>query len=198
MTSPLPQYVAAGGMAFTPSEASLASRRIAGFPTSQSQQKDNWCWAAVTFAVLRLRGQNPLLSSQSDIVRDLYPDLKDEGADLDVCLPHWGLPTTTFYDPMFALPQSVQKIVDSINHGLPVPIYIAWHGYPINKGHAICAFGYDQIAGESAVWLYDPSAKDSDDDNVKLVSFEGLSRYDSGLKEGTVGFWAAYYLLQFP
>jgi hypothetical protein len=197
MVEPLPSFVRAQALDFNAAPTPPTSMRIIGFPTSAEQAKSNWCWAAVTSAIMVCRSHPEAASSQRDIVRRVLGSELDETAQLFLSLNAFQIGYSTSAGSDLFEPGTKAAIVNHIASGLPVAIHIAWDGSS-SDGHAVCAFGLDSTGQEAALWIYDPSAKDSDDDNEKLVPISQMTRFEDGVSNGTTGSWVATFRITSP
>jgi hypothetical protein len=197
MVDPLPSFVRAQLLAFSAAPTPPTSRRISGIPTSVEQAKNNWCWAAVTSAVMLCRNHPEAALSQRDIVRRVLGSDRNETAQLFLSLNEFQIGYLTSAGSDLFEPSTKEAIVNHVAAGLPVAIHIAWDGSS-SDGHAVCAFGLDSTGQEAALWIYDPSAKDSDDDNEKLVPISQMMRFEDGVSNGTMGSWVATFRITSP
>lgn len=135
--------------------------------------------------------------AQRDIVRHVLGDEDDETSPLFLCFDKFGIRYLTTAGSDLLDPSSKAEIVDHVASGMPVAIHIAWDNYSPD-GHAVCAFGLGNTGQEDALWIYDPSAKDNDDDNEKLVSVSQMTRFEDGFSRRTTGSWVAAFRITSP
>lgn len=170
------------------------------FPT-QAQEHSNWCWAAVTSALLA-HFRKPAMSQCSLVTawknRNSCPPAPpiDLPASMDVILNNLvGVPASWngpdfFFDPSRAF----AAISASIDDRKPVPLTIAWYG--TGAFHCVCAFGYTTVGGEPALWIFDPWPAWSGDGNVRLRTVSSMRNYDQAPGTGaSVGYWAEAYFI---
>ena len=188
MTDPLPAFTNPVSFSVNPATPGPTNYTIPGFPVSISQKKDNWCWAAVTSSISTCRNQPQGGLTQEDVVRPFFPTLADSPSPIDVALTHFGYRLSTYSASDLQVAAAKTSILNHVRDGLPVAIHIRWGGND-NIGHAVCAIGVEMVQGEDALWIFDPSQKDNDDDNQKLRTLSEMDHFDSGLASGKTGKW---------
>lgn len=168
---------------------------------TQTQECNNWCWAAVTSALLThfdrpRRSQCQLVSEWKGRNSCLPAEQIDEPASLDEILNGIaGIPArwngrSFFRDPYAAF----VNICSEIDSGRPVPMTIAWRGAA--AWHCVCAFGFTSIGDEPALWIFDPWPAWSGDGNVRLRTVASMRSYEQApAADASVGYWSEAYLL---
>lgn len=169
--------------------------RIPAFPTP-TQEKTNWCWAAVAQAMLTRQGVQAW--SQSSVAAfwgtaenvtislgDLLSRLWQSGH-----LGRYGSEGRSYLQNRATTEQRMRSLLD---RDIPVPLTVAWDDSFEN--HYICAFGYGVLAGGFALWIFDPSAADSYQDNKRLLPIDEVYAYRS-TSAGTIlrGEWSQIFL----
>jgi hypothetical protein len=171
---------------------------ISDFPIGVSQEKTNWCWAAVLSGTRALYPAPGLAMSQSAVANAVQRQPQASGnemADLGIglrCLHYKGVKKLAPYDlnGIKSFPNSISAMLDGKR---PVPIHIDWGNG--GEGHAICAIGYGSLNGAPALVIYDPAAVDNLRDNLTMVTLSGMSRYEAALSDKTLyGKWVAAYV----
>lgn len=126
--------------------------------TWHRQEKENWCWAASSEMVGDYMGNN---LSQNQIVRVIYPNLDNKGANikqinraLDYAV---GSRYSTGYNEGH---QSAAGLRAYIDNKKPFISSVFWTQ---TSGHAITGYGYDLSSG--SILYYDPAM------NVRLNNY---------------------------
>jgi hypothetical protein len=173
------------------------------FP-GRPQEHDNWCWAAVMAALLQdLRNQTV---PQCAIVGqfkgfDCCPPapVVDEQASLADIFAIESIPLgATFHGLDFF--QDGQAAFGAIRASLdanrPVPILIAWDGPGAGSAHYVCAFDHTTVAGQDALWIFDPGKAWTADGNRRLRTVTSMAKYGQSPGPGAAfGHWAEAYIL---
>lgn len=168
------------------------------------QEDDQWCWAAVTQAIARWRGES---LTQVEVASW---HISPEAGELVCANPPAPAPSCGPCKRGCTDPHSLGKVLDerdllvpggdkngrpsfkeiqaAIKENRPVPVRIAWNGS--NSGHFICVTGY--VAGER-VRVHDPLEPGVGNGPVqsKVIPFEDLvSNYQSQAGEsGKVNYY---------
>jgi hypothetical protein len=170
----------------------------ASFPT-QTQQRDNWCWAAVSAALLPIFHKAPM--QQCEIVTQFK--------GVASCPPNIGIDESAILDDVFASLQlghryhsreflddvdgAIPEIRAELEAGRPVPITISWG--PDSNNHYVCAFAYAQVDGEPALWIFDPWRSWAADGNKRLRTVASMTHFEQERGSATVGEWIEAYFM---
>lgn len=167
----------------------------------EAQEKDNWCWAAVTRLLLHLRGK---ATRQCEVATwglgkpCCVAHAPDEPANLDEVLDKQEV--SIAFDmraaEFFADPQAAFATLRAkIDAGLPTPLMIRWlDGQP---PHYVCVIGYGLIDQQPALWLYDPRDVWSSQGNRRKIRISDMA---SGIARApgpgpALGGWCYAYIL---
>jgi hypothetical protein len=169
--------------------------RIPGFPTP-AQEKTNWCWAAVTSALLSRQSGNQW--SQTSVA-NFWGTAEDVTISLGELLSRlwqsgqlvrYGSEGRTYLQNKGNIQQEMRSLLD---RDIPIPLTVSWNGSLTN--HYVCAFGYGSLAGSFALWIFDPSAADSCQDNKRLLPIEEVYAYRSNAGSTILrGEWSQIFL----
>lgn len=171
------------------------------FFATQTQEESNWCWAAVTSALLSHLGRQPMtqcrLVSAWKGVNSCPPKRAiDEPASLDEILNNIAsIPAKLKGSGFFKNPTATfVSISAAIDAGKPVPMTIAWKDSTAR--HCVCAFGHTTIGDEPALWIFDPWPAWAEDGNVRLRTVSSMRSYEQAPEAAaSQGHWSEAYLL---
>jgi hypothetical protein len=155
-----------------------------------NQEKDNWCWAAVTALASKMLGLNGGQGfSQVEVVRRVDSTEADEPNSV---LSSWNAVgiVNAIEIQAASLAGDRAEVLNRVARGQPVGIHIDWSTIPPVTGHELCAIAVGKIGGEPALAVYDP-AKGGDTDNIVQLPLSGLRNYYSGDETGRRGIWSA-------
>jgi hypothetical protein len=153
------------------------------------QQRDNWCWAAVTALASKMLGLNGGRGlTQQEVVFAVDPTLADKPNSL---LRSWfAVGIDAVQISASSLEDQRSEILRRVGEGEPVGLHIDWRTNPAVPGHELCAIATGQISGEPALAVYDP-AKGGDTDNIVQLPISALLDYYAGDEAGLRGRWSA-------
>lgn len=112
------------------------------YAISETQERDSWCWVASSRGVAR--GETTVTSSQSDAVRYVKGEIKNEGGtveEIQSALNYYS-PSSDFV--LYNNRLSFNQIKACINNGhLVMTLFDPWEHNKIQVGHAMFIIGYN-------------------------------------------------------
>jgi hypothetical protein len=127
--------------------------------TMFQQERENWCWAAVTLSVTRFYNTTGIWTCQCQIASSgLGFVCCPIGNHSDDCDVPWFLDealavTNNYKTYAPGGPASFVQIQTEIDGGRPLGVRIGWNG---GGGHFVCITGYAIVAGVQKIIVKDP------------------------------------------
>ena len=164
---------------------------------ADTQERDNWCWAAVGAALLAIQegefGQSQCKIANMYAGRSSYQSINEVLLRGNCCDPSVDADTAGLLNEVLDILRISNggwwargNLDDEIGHmkaklrdGRPVPVFIDWPSS--NIGHFVVIFGFSKLDGQPAVHIYDPAKSYRNIGNVRLVTIRKFANnYDGG------------------